>query len=86
MYQPSLKFSLNHMVCPHLAPRQLVETTAELGLDAVKLRNDGGDNSITKVDQARAVGARAHELGIQILSINALYPFNIWNDERAIQA
>lgn len=28
----------------------------------------------------------ARERGIRILSINALYPFNIWNDERAEQA
>ncbi len=86
MPNQSVKFALNHMTCPHLSPRQLVETAAELGLGAVELRNDVGDNSITEVDQARAVGDRAKELGIEILSINALYPFNIWNDERATQA
>ncbi|MDN3557840.1 TIM barrel protein [Halomonas maura] len=86
MSQQPLKFSLNHMACPHLSPRQLVEAAAELGLGAVELRNDVHDNSVTDADQARAIGDRAKELGIEILSINALYPFNIWNAERAAQA
>lgn len=82
----SLKFSLNHMVCPQWSAIELVETAAKMGLGAVELRNDVQQNSLTAVDQARAVGERAEALGIEVLSINALYPFNIWNDERARQA
>lgn len=86
MAQPAVKFSLNHMVCPRWSARQLIETAAEMGIGAVELRNDVGENSILDLDQARAAGQRARELGIEVLSINALYPFNIWNDERAAQA
>lgn len=86
MAQPTPKFSLNHMVCPRWTPERLIETAAEMGVGAVELRNDVGENSITDLDAARAAGQRARELGIEVLSINALYPFNIWNEERAAQA
>jgi len=81
-----LNFSLNHMVAPSLSPIQLLEAAAELGLSAVELRTDIGDNSLTSLNEARAIGAKAAQLNIDIISINALYPFNIWNSERAAQA
>ncbi|ABC28039.1 predicted sugar epimerase [Hahella chejuensis KCTC 2396] len=81
-----LRFALNHMVCPSLTPLALLDAAASLNLNAVELRNDIGDNSLTDLNQAKAVGARAAEMGIEVLSVNALYPFNIWNDERAAQA
>ncbi|PMR68610.1 TIM barrel protein [Halomonas heilongjiangensis] len=86
MAQPTLKFSLNHMVCPRWTPPQLIEVAAVMGVGAVELRNDVGANSILDLDTARAAGQRARELGIEVLSINALYPFNIWSAERAAQA
>ncbi|PSJ47297.1 xylose isomerase [Zobellella endophytica] len=79
-------FSLNHMTAPKLSAFELLDTARALGLKAVELRNDVADNSVSELDHARAIGAKAHELGIEILSINALYPFNIWNEERAAQA
>ncbi|GKW48245.1 TIM barrel protein [Halomonas sp. NCCP-2165] len=86
MAQTNVKFALNHMVCPRWTPLQLIETAAEMGVGAVELRNDVGDNSLTDRQQAQAAGRRARELGIEVLSLNALYPFNIWNEERAAQA
>ncbi|EHA14708.1 TIM barrel protein [Halomonas sp. HAL1] len=86
MAQHTLKFALNHMVNPRWSPQQLIEAAAEMGLGAVELRNDVGDNSVVDLDSASSAGQRARELGIDVLSINALYPFNVWNDERASQA
>lgn len=86
MTQHALKFSLNHMVCPRWTPQQLIETAAEMGVGAVELRNDVGENSILDLEAAHGAGRRAKELGIEVLSINALYPFNIWNEERATKA
>ena len=81
-----LRFGLNHMVCPSLTPMQVLDAAASIGIDAVELRNDVGENSITDLETAKAVGAKAKELGIEIRSINALYPFNVWNEEREAQA
>ncbi|WP_136066140.1 TIM barrel protein [Modicisalibacter radicis] len=86
MSQKAPRFALNHMICPRLSVRELIDGAARLGLSAVELRNDVGDNSVRTLDQAREARHLAHERGIEILSINALYPFNIWNDERKEQA
>ena len=78
-----LKFSLNHMVAPSMTAFELLDAAKKMGIQAVELRNDVQQNSVTELENAKAIGARAQELGIEILSINALYPFNIWNEERA---
>ncbi|MCK0769817.1 TIM barrel protein [Chromohalobacter canadensis] len=86
MSQHAPRFALNHMICPRLSVRELIDGATQLGLSAIELRNDVGDNSIKTLDQAREAGRLARDQGIEILSINALYPFNIWNDEHAEQA
>ncbi|MFS8149196.1 TIM barrel protein [Vreelandella titanicae] len=86
MVQHSIQFALNHMVNPRWTPQQLIEAAAEMGVGAVELRNDVGGNSIVDLDSASSAGQRARELGIEVLSINALYPFNVWNEEREGQA
>ncbi|MFG6667632.1 TIM barrel protein [Halomonas sp. HNIBRBA4712] len=86
MAHNNLNFALNHMVNPRWTPQQLIETAAEMGVRAVELRNDVGDNSIVDVASARRAGELAREHGIEVLSLNALYPFNVWNAEREAQA
>jgi len=82
----NLQFALNHMACPNLTPEALVDAASELGIQAIELRNDVRENSVTEPAQAESVGRRAREKGIDVLSLNALYPFNIWSAERAQQA
>lgn len=86
MSSKTIKFGFNHMVSPSLTPGALLTTAVKVGAAAVELRNDVGDNSVKDVDAARDIGAKAADLGLSIRSINALYPFNVWNDERARQA
>jgi len=85
MANRTVKFGLNHMVCPSLTPEQLVDAAVKAGAVAIELRNDVGANSLRDVETAQRVGAKAAERGLAIRSINALYPFNVWNDERARQ-
>lgn len=85
MTQRSVKFGFNHMVSPSLTPKELVDAARKLGAVAIELRNDVGDNSLKDAETARRVGARAAEAGLEVRSINALYPFNVWNEERARQ-
>jgi len=82
----NIKFGLNHMVCPSLSPMQLLDAAKDLGVAAVELRNDVGSNSISDVVIAREVAAKAADLGLEVRSVNALYPFNIWNAEREVHA
>jgi 2-keto-myo-inositol isomerase len=83
--QRTIKFGLNHMVSPLLTPDELVDAAAKLSVAAIELRNDVGDNSVKDVKTARRVGARAADAGLEVRSINALYPFNVWNEDRARQ-
>ncbi|MGQ7246462.1 TIM barrel protein [Halomonas sp. V046] len=86
MTHSPIRFALNHMVCPRFSIDELMQAAAELGLGGVELRSDIGAHSLTHVDQALAARQRAQELGIEVLSLNALYPFNLWNDERHREA
>ncbi len=85
MTKRSIKFGFNHVVSPSLTPDELVDAAVQLGAVAIELRNDVGDNSLKDVETARRVGAKASDAGLEVRSINALYPFNVWNDERARQ-
>jgi 2-keto-myo-inositol isomerase len=85
MANRKIKFGFNHMVSPSLTPEELVDAAVQAGAVAIELRNDVGANSIRDVDTARRVGAKAVDRGLEVRSINALYPFNVWNDERARQ-
>ena len=85
MTQRSIRFGLNHIISPSLTHDELVDAAVKLGAVAIELRNDVGDNSLKSVETARRVGARAADAGLEVKSINALYPFNVWNEERARQ-
>ncbi|WP_246841089.1 TIM barrel protein [Hahella sp. CCB-MM4] len=69
-----------------MSAEELIDAAIRLGITAVELRNDIQENSVTELNNAKAIGEKAKQHGIKILSINALYPFNIWNDQRAEQA
>jgi 2-keto-myo-inositol isomerase len=85
MASRTVKFGFNHMVSPSLTPEELVDAAVEVGAVAIELRNDIGANSLSDIETARRVGAKAADRGLEIRSVNALYPFNVWNDERARQ-
>lgn len=82
----NIKFGFNHMIAPSMTPLELLDAAVAVGAVAIELRNDVGANSISDLATATQVGEKAKQLGIEVLSINALYPFNMWNDERAAQA
>jgi 2-keto-myo-inositol isomerase len=85
MANRTIKFGFNHTVRPSLTPEELIEAAAQVGAVAIELRNDIGANSLSDVDAARRIGAKAADRGLEVRSVNALYPFNVWNDERARQ-
>jgi len=69
------------MLMPKVKPEQLIDSAVSLGIKAVELRNDIGENSLTSIERAKEIGKKAKEAGVEILTINALYPFNVWDDE-----
>lgn len=82
----TIPFAINRNSARRLALKDFCRMVVNLRVDAVELRND-----IEGVEmQDGAPGANAGEMikdhGLKALSINALYPFDVWDDCRAEQA
>lgn len=78
-----MRFSLSHILAPRHSPAQFFAMARALGVTDVEIRNDT-PNVVGTIAPAE-VKAAAQAAGVNLLSINALYPFNVWNDERRAQ-
>lgn len=84
MNQP-LRFALNRMVAPNLTLADFIALAKTLGSDAIELRNDLKGIEIEDGTPTSQVREQCQAAGLRVLSINALYPFDVWNDERREQ-
>ncbi len=84
MSQP-LRFALNRMVAPRLPLAEFIDLAVSLKADAIEIRNDLKGVEIEDGTPAHVVRELCAARGITVLSINALYPFDVWNDERRAQ-
>jgi 2-keto-myo-inositol isomerase len=75
-------FALNHIAAPKLRFARFLDLARELGVDAVEIRNDLPGVEIADGTDPAQVRREAEARGITILTINALYPFDVWNAER----
>lgn len=78
-----MRFSLSHILAPRQSPAEFFAMARALGVTDVEIRNDT-PNVVGTLPPAD-VKAAAQAAGVNLLSINALYPFNVWNDERRAQ-
>lgn len=78
-----MRFSLSHILAPRHAPARFFALARALGCADVEIRNDT-PNVVDNFAPAE-VKAAAQAAGITLLSINALYPFNVWNEQRRAQ-
>ncbi len=81
-----MRFAINHISAPKLPLAAFFAMCRRLGVSDVEIRNDIPD--VLGTMSAAAVRAEAAAQGITILSINALYPFNLWSGdlpERALR-
>lgn len=82
----TIPFALNHMAAPRLSLRDFLALAGRLGVGAVEIRNDIAGTAIADGTTPGDVRSEAERAGARIVSINALYPFNMWDEERAGQA
>lgn len=82
----SLRFALNRMVAPRLSLPAFIELAVTLKASAIEIRNDLKGVEIEDGTEPERVRELCAAKGITVLSINALYPFDVWNDERREQA
>jgi 2-keto-myo-inositol isomerase len=78
-----MRFSLSHILAPRQSPAEFFAMARALGVTDVEIRNDT-PNVVGTLAPAD-VKAAAATAEVNLLSINALYPFNVWNDERRAQ-
>ncbi|WP_347138362.1 TIM barrel protein [Paracoccus sp. SSK6] len=71
-----MRFALNHIAAPKLSLPDFFATARALGATEVEIRNDLPD--IVGTWDPAEVKAEAGKAGVTIVSINALYPFNVW--------
>src|SRR5262245_11425227 len=74
-----MRFAMNHIAAPRLSLEEFFRTARELGVSEVEIRNDLPD-VVSKI-APEAVRADAEKAGVEIISINALYPFNVWSGD-----
>lgn len=79
-----MHYALNHITAPKLPLADFFALARSLGITEVEIRNDLPDvlSSMTP----EAVKAAAAKAGVTIVTINALYPFNVWSPELAAKA
>ncbi|CAI3923914.1 Predicted sugar epimerase [Commensalibacter communis] len=80
------KFALNRIVAPKLSFDDYLKLCASLNIDAIELRNDLPGIDIFDKSEHSFIVAKCQQHKIDILTINALYPFDVWNTEREQQA
>lgn len=71
-----MRFAVNHITAPKLTLDQFFALARNLGLTEVEIRNDLPD--IVGTVRPEEVKAAAEKAGLTLISINALYPFNVW--------
>ena len=76
-----MQFALNHMTVPGLGYGDFLDLAARLGCVGVEVRNDLGRPLFDGMDATEA-GARASDMGLRIVGLSQVYPFNDWTAER----
>lgn len=79
-----MRFAINHIAAPKLPLADFFAMCRRLGATEVEIRNDIPD-VLGSIDPAE-VRAEAARHGITILSVNALYPFNLWSGDLPARA
>ena len=79
-----MRFALNHIALPKVALPDFFAMARTLGMTEVEIRNDLPD--VVSGWAPADVRAEAEKAGVTIMSINALYPFNVWSGDLPARA
>lgn len=79
-----MRFALNHIATPKLPVEDFFALARRLGMTEVEIRNDLPD--VVDTVAPEDVKAAAEKAGVEIVSVNALYPFNVWSGDLPARA
>ncbi len=77
-------FAINHMSVPSLRWQDVLDLAKSLGCAGVEFRNDLG-RPLFDGSSFRDVATRAEEMGLRVLGLSQIYPFNVWSDAMAAE-
>jgi 2-keto-myo-inositol isomerase len=76
-----MRFALNHIISPRQSLDEFFAMARKLGCTEVEIRNDLAGAPIQDGTPPEKVRRAAEAAGVTLLSINALYPFNVWSSD-----
>ncbi len=79
-----MRFAMNHITAPKVGLTDFFAMARSLGATEVEIRNDLPN--VVGEWAAADVKSAAEQAGVTIISINALYPFNIWSGDLPAKA
>ena len=74
------RFCINRKIAPNLSIERFFNLVTQLGINKVELRNDMKSGRVTDDLTGQEVNALARQSGLEIVTINAVYPFNQLNE------
>ncbi len=77
-------FAINHMTTPHVPWRELLALSTESGCMGVEFRNDL-ETPLFSGEAPEIVAAEVRRMGLRIVGLSQVYPFNSWSDAIAEQ-
>ena len=81
-----MRFALNHITdAEGSRSRDFFALARDLGITEVEIRNDLPD-VVGTVPPGEVRKAAAEKAGVELISINALYPFNVWSGDLPARA
>jgi 2-keto-myo-inositol isomerase len=81
-----MRFALNQIISPRLPLAEFFAMTKTLGCTEVEIRNDMKSAPIQDGTSPQAVRDAAEKAGVSLITINALYPFNVWSGDLPARA
>ena len=79
-----MRFGLNHIATPNVPVGEFFALARALGITEVEIRNDLPD--VVGKMSPKDLKSAAAEAGVTLISINALYPFNVWSGDLPARA
>lgn len=73
---PKNKLSINRIAQPGIPITDLMQLAADTGFSGIELRNDLADPTIRGGESSTVISKKSQDLGIDVLTINALQRFN----------
>ncbi|WP_058973850.1 TIM barrel protein [Type-D symbiont of Plautia stali] len=75
------RFCVNRKIAPNLTVEQFFTLVNDLGINKVEIRNDMKSGSVTDGLGGEVVHSLTQQYGLEIETINAVYPFNQLSEE-----